>query len=167
MPRRAFTLIEILIVVVILAILAVIVLPKFSNVTASARVSMLMDDLRLMRSQLLVFRAQHAGVAAGYPNCDPALAPTEEAMVDHITLATTITGDTAPVGTPGYKYGPYMREVPENPVNGLRSVLVVADSAEFPNSPQDSYGWIYQPATMTFRAACSGADKDVVSFFDY
>jgi prepilin-type N-terminal cleavage/methylation domain-containing protein len=167
MPRRAFTLIEILIVVVILAILAVIVLPKFSNVTASARVSMLMDDLRLMRSQLLVFRAQHAGVAAGYPNCDPALAPTEETMVDHITLATTITGEVAPIGTPGYKYGPYMREVPENPINGLRSVLVVANSATFPNSPPNAYGWIYQPATMVFKAACSGTDEDGVPFFDY
>ena len=55
--KRAFTLVEILIVVVILGILAAIVLPKFSNASAIARASMLADDLRVIRMQVQVYRS--------------------------------------------------------------------------------------------------------------
>ena len=166
-PRTGFTLVEILIVVVILAILAVVALPKFSNASASARAVMLKDDLRLMRSQLMVFKAQHRGVSAGYPNCDPAQSPTEAALAAHITLASDAEGETAPIGTLGYRYGPYMRAMPENPVNGKTSVLLIADGAEFPNAPQDQHGWIYQPSTLTFKADISGTDESGQAFFDY
>src|SRR3954447_24016768 len=68
--RRAFTLIEILIVVVILGILATIVLPQFSNASNTARESALKDDLRYLRTQVAVYKAQHHDVAPGYPGGD-------------------------------------------------------------------------------------------------
>ena len=79
--RKGFTLVEILIVVIILGILAAMIIPQFSSATESARASMLMDDLRVMRSQMEVFKAQHQGVPPGFPNCDTAQTPTESALL--------------------------------------------------------------------------------------
>jgi general secretion pathway protein G len=165
--RAGFTLVEILIVVLILGILAAVVLPKFSNASAVARASMLADDLRIMRMQLAVYKSQHLDVPAGYPDGDRTEAPTEEAFVEHMTMASNPTGLTAVPGTAGYEYGPYLREVPTNPVNGKSSVQVLADADPFPDAADDSHGWVYKPATMTIKADCPGADSDGNTYFDY
>jgi prepilin-type N-terminal cleavage/methylation domain-containing protein len=165
--KTAFTLVELLIVVIILAILAAIILPKFSTVTASARATMLMDDLRVLRSQMMVFKAQHNGVAPGYPGCDTGNSPDGDVLTSHITLVSTAQGLTAPVGTPGFNYGPYMREMPENPINGKKNVLVIADGADFPTTPSDQFGWVYQPSTLTFRADSGGTDEAGKAYFEY
>lgn len=165
--RKGFTLVEILIVVIILGILAAMIIPQFSSATESARASMLMDDLRVMRSQMEVFKAQHQGVAPGFPNCDTAQTPTESALLAHITQSSTPAGVTAAVGTVGYPYGPYMKEIPTNPINGKSSVLVIPTANPCPNTPSDQYGWIYQPSSLTFKADCLGTDGDGVSYFNY
>ena len=99
--KKAFTLIEILIVVVLLGILAAIVIPNFSNASDTARASMLADNLRIFRTQLPVFKAQHGGIAAGYPNGDTSATPTEIAFVFHMVKASNDSLQTADPGTPG------------------------------------------------------------------
>jgi len=165
--QKGFTLVEILIVVIILAILAVMIIPQFSSATESARASMLMDDLRVMRTQLEVFKAQHNGVPPGFPDQDTTKTPTEAVMVDQITMSSDQTGKTAAVSTPGYPYGPYMREVPTNPLNGKTSVRVLSASDTFPSNPTDQYGWVYQPSSMTFKSDCLGSDSSGVPYFNY
>jgi len=165
--QRAFTLVEILIVVLLLGILAAIVLPGFSNVSATGRASMLADDLRILRSQIQVYKSQHLDVPAGYPGGDPTASPTEAAFVDHMTKSSKPTGETADVGTPGFDYGPYFREIPPNPVNGKATVQVIDDGAAFPAAPDNSHGWIYQPESMTLKADCTGSDEKGVTYFEY
>jgi len=164
---KGFTLVEILIVVIILGILAAMIIPQFSSATESARASMLMDDLRVMRSQMEVFKAQHQGVAPGFPNCDLTKTPTEAVLLVHITQCSTAAGATAPVGSAGYPYGPYMKEIPANPFNGRSSTLVIPASGSFPDAPSDQYGWIYQPSTMTYKSDWLGTDTNGVFYFDY
>ncbi|MGC9455172.1 MAG: prepilin-type N-terminal cleavage/methylation domain-containing protein [Phycisphaerae bacterium] len=163
----AFTLVEILIVVVLLGVLAAVVVPSFSNASQSARCSMLLDNLRIMRTQVQVFKAQHNDVAPGYPGLDNTAAPTEEAFVDHMTMATTVSGDVAAPGTGGYPYGPYLREIPENPVNGRASVRVLADGDAFPAEAANTHGYVYQPATGILKADSTGTDEGGRAFFDY
>lgn len=165
--QQGFTLVEILVVVIILGVLAAIVIPQLSTATTAARFSMLADDIRIMRTQVLVFKWQHRGISAGYPGLDKTKTPTEEAFVAHLTMSSTEAGETAAPGTENYVYGPYMREIPPNPVNGKSSVQIIGDSEPFPSAADDSHGWMYQPATTTFRADCVGRDDFEVEFFDY
>ena len=164
---KGFTLVEILVVVVLLGILAAIVIPQFSNATQNARASMLADDLRIMRTQVMVFNAQHNSVSPGYPGGDPTQAPTETDFVAHFTRASKTTCETAAPGTSDYPYGPYMREIPENPINGKKTVLVLADGASFPSAASDAYGWIYQPYTLLFKCDATGTDDGGREYFDY
>jgi general secretion pathway protein G len=60
-PKRAFTLIEILIVVVILGILAAIVIPQFTDASEEAMTSSLKSQLQTLRSQIELFRVKNGG----------------------------------------------------------------------------------------------------------
>lgn len=165
--KKAFTLVEILIVVIILGILAAMVIPKLSTASNAARESMLLDDVRVMRSQMQVFKWQHYDVSAGYPNLDPTQTPTEAAFIAHMTMSTTQDGDTAEPGTDGYSCGPYLRSIAENPINGKNTVQMIADDVAFPESADDSHGWVYKPATLEFAADATGADQYGKPFFDF
>ncbi len=57
--RRAFTLVEILIVVVILGILAAIVIPQFSSATTQARASTLAEQLQSLNGQIAIYQARN------------------------------------------------------------------------------------------------------------
>jgi len=165
--KKGFTLVELLIVVVILGLLAAIVIPRFSSASSAARASMLADDLRILRIQIAVFRAQHIGVAAGYPDCDTSQAPTEADFIAQVTMASKATGETAAPGTAGFDFGPYLREMPVNPVNGKSTVQIIVDAGVVPAVADDSDGWIYQPSTLTIKADSTGIDDAGKAYIDY
>lgn len=160
---KAFTIIEIMIVVIILGIIAAVVLPRFSNASDTARASMLADNLRIIRMQLEVFKGQHLGVPAGYPDLQTTQTPTEEAFVMHMTKPSNSAGEA----DSGKLYGPYLREIPVNPLNGKNTLEVLDSDTPFPKSADDSHGWIYNPSTQEFRADSPGADDKGKAYFDY
>ncbi|MHC4946898.1 MAG: competence type IV pilus major pilin ComGC [Planctomycetota bacterium] len=57
--KRAFTLIEILIVVVILGILAAIVIPQFTDASTDAQEASVRSQMQTIRGQLELFRVQN------------------------------------------------------------------------------------------------------------
>lgn len=101
---RAFTLVEILIVVVILGILAAIVIPQFTSASETSRESALQQDLFRLRQQIELYKHHHNG--------EP---PTLANFIDQMTLASDTDGDTAARGTAGYPHGPYLPAMPANP----------------------------------------------------
>ena len=139
---RAFTLVEILIVVVLLAILAAIVLPNVSKGTAMAKESALASDLSLLRRFMVLYKSQHQEVSPGYPNGDAGAVPTDQAFRDQATLSSNTNGQTAAIGTPGFKYGPYLSKMPRNPFNNLDTIEMVGNGADFPIVPDGVHGWI-------------------------
>jgi len=120
---RAFTLVEILVVVVLLGILAAVVIATVGNSTTSAKASALATDLQLLRNFILVYKSQHLEVAPG---------PTEQAFIEQATMSSNASGQTAAVGTAGFERGPYMQKIPVNPFNNLTTIQMVADGDAFP-----------------------------------
>ena len=73
---RAFTLVEILIVVVLLGVLAGIVIPAVSHSATLTRETGLASDVGLLRRFVLIYKSQHLEVSPGYPNGDTTATPT-------------------------------------------------------------------------------------------
>jgi prepilin-type N-terminal cleavage/methylation domain-containing protein len=167
MKRSAFTLVEILIVVAILGVLASIVIPTFASCTEAAKDSSLAQDLGMIKRMVLVYRAQHLETSPGYPDGDKGQAPTEAAFMAQVTTASNAAGETAAIGTAGYKFGPYMETIPANPFNKLRTVLVLGDGEDFPAAADNSAGWIYKPSTQEVRAGNTGADQGGKLYYEY
>lgn len=105
--RKAFTLIEVLMVVIIMAVLAATIIPQFSTSSRDAKLSVLKYNLRILRSQLESYKVQHSGV---YP---PAAASTN--LERQLTQKTD--RNTALDAANG-ACGPYIGgEIPINPFN--------------------------------------------------
>jgi prepilin-type N-terminal cleavage/methylation domain-containing protein len=165
--RAGFTLIEIMIVVVILGILAAIALPQLSSATAESRQAMLKDELRFLRNQLQVFRAQHRDVSAGYPGGNIGAAPDEATLLGHLTQYTDADGNISAVGNTTFKYPPYLSKMPENPISRKEGVWVVTGAALPAADQNQPYGWIYNPEINKVAANLEGTDLNNVPYAAY
>ncbi len=126
--RNAFTLIEVLIVVVIMAVLAATVVPQFTDATADAKTNTALFNLNTLRSQIELYKAQHDG---NFPTTLSLL--TQATNVDHTT-----SGGTQP-------FGPYMQAIPENTLNSTNAVktITTAAAASGDVTAANAGGWIY------------------------
>jgi general secretion pathway protein G len=167
MMRRAFTLVEILIVVVILGILATVVIPQFSNAGKEARENTLKDDLRYLRIQIAVFKAQHRDISPGYPNGDRNAAPTEASFLDQMIKNTSEDCATHDGATQTYKFGPYLTKMPTNPISGLSAIKIVSGDDDFPAPDDTTYGWMYKPKTQQIIANSTGNDGNATPYISY
>ena len=165
--ERAFTLVEILVVVVLLGILAVVVLPLVANSSISAKESALAHELQMLRRFALIYKTQHREVGPGYPNGDITQAPTEQAFFDQMTMSSNPAGQTAAVGTPGFERGPYMMKIPVNPLNNLGTVQMLGDAENFPANADNSHGWIYKASTSEVRSDSIGTNDNGKAYYDY
>jgi len=164
--RRGFTLVEVLIVITILGILATIVIPQFSTASETTRENTLKDEMRYLRTQLAVYKAQHEDRAAGYPGGVVTATPTEAALVAQLTMHTDVTGNTSATATATFKFGPYLSQMPANPINGLNTVRVVPNGAAMP-APDGSTGFIYKPQTLEIIPNLTGTDSAGVAYASY
>ena len=165
-PRLGFTLVELLIVVTILGILGALVIPQFSNASDTARENVLKEDLRNLRSQTLTYAIEHNDVPPGHPGGNPSTAATEAAFISQMTNPTNVSGTTGPLNDANFRFGPYMRIIPENPINNLSTIRVIGAGA-FPTDPAGTHGWVYQPSTKTWAADNVGSDLSGTRYFDY
>jgi general secretion pathway protein G len=164
--RRAFTFIELMVVVVLLGIMAALVVPQFSNAAALARESTLRDELRNLRSQIAVYAAQHRATNPGYPGGNTAAAPTAAAFADQLTSYTDEQGRTAQTPDAVFKFGPYLRLIPRNPFTNHSTVRIVP-AGPFPAAPLNTHAWVYQPSTGKIAPDNSGKDAAGIDFFAY
>ncbi len=161
--RRGFTLVELLIVVIILAVLAAIVIPQFNSATSDTQEAALDANLAAMRNAIELYKAQHTGypgstASSGGTGCggNPGTGAANEAQafIDQLTLYTNAAGQACTVGSTTYKYGPYVRKgIPNEPINqrGSTAAQVAITSTGAPIAPSaDTGGWAYDTRSGQF-----------------
>lgn len=156
--QRGFTLVELLIVVIILAILAAIVIPQFSNATTDTQESALDTNLGSLRNAIELYKAQHltypgavatTGGTCAAPGVKGTGAANEaQAFLDHLLMYSDRDGNTCSIGdSVTFKYGPYIRKsLPVDPIRRKGSVVgeIVVTSTGAPIAPTaDTGGWAY------------------------
>jgi general secretion pathway protein G len=139
--REGFTLVEILIVVVIMAVLAATIIPQFSSSTDDAKLNTLSFNLRTLRTQIELYKLHHNGALPTVTTND----------LPQLYNATDIDGA---VGTPGpsYPFGPYIMgsALPLNPLNN--SNYVTSTTTWPPAAATTNGGWFYNPNTGQIAA---------------
>ena len=165
--KKAFTLVELMIIVAILGIIAAIALPQFQTHTQQAKESAAKESLRILRNAIELYSIQHNDVPPGYPNGDVTAAPSVTVLVYQLCTATKATGEYAAVGTAGYDLGPYIPKFPENPFNNLTSIDLLNNIEDMPTGATGNFGWIYKPATKNIRLDWPGTDTDGQDYYNY
>ena len=133
--RTGFTLIEILIVVVIMAVLAATIIPQYTSSTEDAKASTLKFNVHSLRSLIELYKVHHNGAV-------PTIA---SGSLPQLFSATNTAGDIGTAG-PSYPYGPYLQtELPTNPFDNGRTVTATAVFP--PTAATSAGGWLYHAAT--------------------
>ena len=134
--HRGFTLIEVLIVVVIMAVLAATIIPQFSSSTKDAQTSTVKFNAHTLRSQIELYKAHHLGT---YPTI-------QDGGLPQLTASTDVSGTVGAAG-PTFPFGPYLEEVPANPFNNLKTVGAVPTPGTAPTTGSGATGWQYDVTT--------------------
>ncbi len=162
--KKGFSLIEIILVAALLGILAAIVIPHIRDQALLAKIAAAKSDLRILRSAIELYAAQHNGFAPGYSNGEIVASPIFGLQM---TLYTDENGNTASGRSQAFPFGRYLKKIPENPFNNKTSIKMLGDNKSFPESADGSFGWIYKPAAKDIRLDWPGTDKDGVRYYDY
>lgn len=152
--QRGFTLVELLIVVIILAILAAIVVPQFSSSTDDAKLSALDANLAAMRSAITLYKQQHDGHYPGVPAASGGTCPTggtagtgdagsAEAFAAQLTMYTNAVGQACSAKDDTFKFGPYLKNLPNDPIKDISTVVLSTAGALTPAANGTNGGWLF------------------------
>lgn len=136
---RAFSLVELVIVVAILAIIGAIAIPRFGASAGAASESAMLKDWRQLQTAAELFAAEHAGLSIGLDAKDSPIdanAVTVRLLEQTNQLGTT-SGDTP--------FGPYLDKIPFNRENNLNTLRV--DGAD---AGAGTHGWRLDSASGVF-----------------
>jgi prepilin-type N-terminal cleavage/methylation domain-containing protein len=147
--RKAFSLVELMIVAAIIGILAAIVVPQFQSHSTEAKEAAAKNNLNLLRAAIELYAARHTGIAPGYPGDNTSIAPLEvEFKLDVLK-------------------GGYLKTMPKNSFNNLDTLNMIPNGGAFPADATGQYGWVYQPQSKTIRLDWPGTDRKGVRYYDY
>ena len=161
-PKRSgqsgFTLVELLIVVIILAVLASVAIPQFSSSTDDAKSAALDSTLAEMRNAIELYYHQHGE----YPSVNAAggsfgAANTVDAFTNQLTKYTNSNGAVVEVKSSSHKYGPYLKKqsLPVNPLDDSASLEILL-SGNITATGTDAGGWWFDNVSGKFLANIAG-----------
>lgn len=146
--KRAFTLVEILIVVVILGILAAIVVPQFAKAADDARAGNIQTQLNTIQNAIELFRARE-GV---YPD------------IAGTGWNDLIGGQADPNGgfVPTAGETQYLKDIPRNPAHEDRATMFVIEAVGIGVDGSATAGWVFT-GDPEFQIYASYFDEDPYS----
>jgi general secretion pathway protein G len=128
--RAAFTIIEMLMVIVALAIMAGVVIPQVSVAVDDAKQGAMLANLHEITNAIERYRMEHSGQ------------PPDRVVGRRLTQLTAKTNVDGDIGSgPGFIYGPYIERMPENPLSDTANVYTVTSVP--PSSLDKRVGWVY------------------------
>jgi general secretion pathway protein G len=167
MSKKAFTLVELILVITILGILSALVMPTFQGHIVMARETAVKDNLKVIRTQIELYKMHHDEIPPGYINGSEA--PTA-LLALQFTATTSVTGAVSPSTIPAgvYVNGPYLKKLPINSYNKLSTIAYVAQATAFSVAVDGtSSGWLYKKETGEFKINHTGTDSKGINFYDY
>lgn len=147
--RRAFTLVEVLIVVTVLAILAGVVVPQVTGVLDEVKQSTMLHDLRELTMAIERYRIDHDGATPDLIERDTLI---------QLVSKTDVEGNVG--NGPQHVYGPYLPRIGPNPLNGVSRVFRVNTSP--PDNLSNRVGWVYHPPTGQIWAGLYAENVDLL-----
>ncbi len=172
--RSAFTLVELLVVILIIGTLAAVAIPQFGDSSADAKMAALDQNLAIVRKAIDRYRAEHGG------NCPGKVVDVHEhtsgsdgagtleievhtdgvdAFTKQMTMYSNAGGRTSTKKDARFPYGPYVRTgVPPNPlpspgaVGAEATVTVAAETKPLQAAANPTTGWITSSETGQFIA---------------
>lgn len=181
--QAGFTLVELLIMAIILAILAAIVVPQFASTTVDAQEAALKSNLSAIRGAISLYRQQHGEYPAALTSVTGTCTGTagtgvvehRQALVDQLVLYTNANGEAcsrADAGT--FPFGPYLNDsdIPANPVTGNNAVEIIpATNAAAGDLAMGGtgagLGWKYDVVSGKFIANDTNNDSRGVAYDSY
>lgn len=181
--QAGFTLVELLIVAIILAILAAIVVPQFASTTTDAQEAALRTNLSAIRGALSLYRQQHGEYPALLPSTGGTCSgtagtgafDTRQAIVDQLTRYTNANGQSCTRQDAGsFPFGPYLDgdDLPANPVTGDNAIAIVIDTDAAAGDlgmggTGAGLGWRYDTTSGKFIANDTNADSQGIDYDTY
>ena len=184
--QSGFTLVELLIVAIILAILAAIVVPQFAASTNDARASALRSNISNIRGAIDLYAQQHGGTfpaaaASTGGTCTggtagTGLVGTVEALTEQLTRYTNAAGQACSLqdinadGTPEFPYGPYLKSdsLPANPVTDTAAVkFETTGDLAMRAQATPGLGWRYDTKSGKFIVDDDSLDPSGVAYDTY
>lgn len=138
--RRAFTLVELVMVVSIIGVISAIAVPRMANASGKASVRALEATLANVRKAIDLYFAEHDR----YPGYDPSNGlPDGDWFVKQLLEYSDRNGFTNPTLTAPFLYGPYLRApFPKNPAKKIDMVFVKAEPSVASPSEGAAFGWV-------------------------
>jgi len=141
--RPAFSMMELVIVMLIMGVLAAIAIPRMSGGSANAKAQALLASLAEVRNRIEVYKAEHLGHVPGLT------------FVAQMTQYSDDQGATSDKPSPEYPYGPYLQAIPKNPYSGSNAVRFLLTAGPTAEARSVDLGWTYNVVTGEFDADCS------------
>ena len=138
--RPGFTLVELLIVIIVIAVLAAIAIPKFVNSSARSKEASLHADLKLVRNAVELFHNDTGGYPALLSDLSATTAPAS---------GKDSTGAAYSIVATNWK-GPYVATVPTDPVSTTALTYSITS-----------------PTVGQVNASATGSDSSGVAFSTY
>lgn len=159
---RAFTLVELVMVVVIIGIVAGIAVPRMTSATTHASANAMQATLMNVRTAIECYYAEHNR----YPGYDPAGLASGDHFVKQLLMYSDASGNSNATRSSTYKFGPYLRApFPVNPANNLATVHVKETRAAL--SPADgSVGWVAVLATGDFGVSATDTQLEKIGIIE-